>query len=388
MRDKGLSQQEIKQELEKILQQDLSFSNGTILGSMCTLPHNFAQEIFTIYIDKNVGDPGLFPATAELEDQTISMLGDLLSSRSAAGFILTGGSEANIVALWTAKTLHKSKGNEVLVPESAHFCFDKAASLLDLRIKKIKLTKEHTVSISDLEKQITSKTIALVGIAGTTALGVVDPIPELSRIAQERDLYLHVDAAFGGFVLPFLKHIGRSSIPFDFSLPGVCSITIDPHKMGMSVIPSGGILYRSAKLASVVKVFVPYLSGGETAQATIVGTRSGASVLATWALLKHLGRQGYAEVVKRCMELTDYLAQTVKEIDELSLLTEPVLNIIGISSRTISIQELAQRLRKKGWALSLFKEHMRIVLMPHLKREHIEKFVIHLKETVRDFRKQ
>ncbi|MBN1797405.1 MAG: tyrosine decarboxylase MfnA [Spirochaetales bacterium] len=382
MQDSGLSQQEIKQKLEKLLQQDLSFSHGRILGSMCTMPHNFAKEIFTAYIDKNVGDPGLFPATAELEDQTISMLGDLLSNRSAAGFILTGGSEANILALWTAKTLYKNKGNEVLIPESAHFSFDKAASLLDLRIKKITLDKNYAVNIEELKNQISPNTIALVGIAGTTALGVVDPIPELSRVAQEHDLYLHVDAAFGGFVLPFLHRIGRSGVPFDFSLPGVCSITIDPHKMGMSVIPSGGILYRSARIASAVKVFVPYLSGGETALATIVGTRSGASVLATWAMLKHFGRQGYTEVVKRCMELTDYLAAAVKEITELSLLAEPVLNIVGITSNIISIQELAKNLRKKGWALSLFDKHIRIVLMPHLKHEHIQKFIVHLKETV------
>jgi tyrosine decarboxylase/aspartate 1-decarboxylase len=386
MQNKGLSQQEIKQELGNLLKHDLSFTHGTILGSMCTMPHQFAQEIFTTYIDKNVGDPGLFPATAELENHTIALLGDMLSNRAAAGFVLTGGSEANILALWTAKQLYKSRGKRVLIPESAHFCFDKAASLLDLEIKKIKLTKGYTVDVSDLEKQMTPNTIALVGIAGTTALGVVDPIAELSCIAQKYDLYLHVDAAFGGFVLPFLNRIGKTSIPFDFSLPGVSSITIDPHKMGMSVIPSGGILYRSDQLASAVKVFVPYLSGGEAAQGTIVGTRSGASVLATWALLKHLGREGYTDVVKRCMELTDYLAQAVKQIDELFLLTEPVLNIIGIASHSASIQTLARRLREKGWAVSLFKTHIRIVLMPHLERQHIEKFILHLKQTVRELK--
>jgi tyrosine decarboxylase/aspartate 1-decarboxylase len=383
MQEKGLSQQEIKQELEKILKHDLSFAHGSILGSMCTMPHQFAQEIFTKYIEKNVGDPGLFPATAELEKHTIALLGDLLSNRSAAGFILTGGSEANVLALWTAKQLHKNRGRRVLVPESAHFCFDKAASLLDLDIKKIKLTAHYTIDVSDLEKQITPDTIALVGVAGTTALGVVDPIAELSRIAQKHDLYLHVDAAFGGFVLPFLNRIGKAGIPFDFSLPGVSSITIDPHKMGMSVIPSGGILYRSDQLASVVKVLVPYLSGGETAQGTIVGTRCGASVLATWALLKHLGRKGYADTVKRCLELTNYLGEAVKRIDGIFLLTEPVLNIIGIAARALSIQTLAKRLREKGWAVSLFKRHIRIVLMPHLKLHHIEKFILDLKRTVK-----
>jgi tyrosine decarboxylase/aspartate 1-decarboxylase len=387
MLNQSLSAEEVKKKLAQVLKKDFDFEQGKILGSMCTLPHPLAREIFASYLAKNVGDPGLFPATVELERETISLLGELLSHKKASGFILTGGSESNIVALWTAKTLHRGKGNEVLIPASAHFCFDKAATLLDLKIKKIKLDDKYTVSVAELKKQITAKTIALVGIAGTTALGVVDPIHELSDLARQYGLYLHIDAAFGGFVLPFLKDLGRPCPAYDFSLKGVSSITIDPHKMGMAVIPAGGLLYRSGKLAAAVKVQVPYLSGGESAQATIVGTRSGASVLATWAVLKHLGSRGYKEIVKRCLKLTDYLASAIREIDELSLTTEPVLNIVGISSRRISIKELVKRLRKKGWALSLFPEHIRVVLMPHLKSDHIAGFISDLKTAVSECRK-
>ncbi len=384
MNDKGQTPGRIKKELKKLLHKDHSFAQGRIVGSMCTAPHTFAREIFSRYIDKNVGDPGLFPATTALEAQTVSMLGRLLSCETVSGFILTGGSEANIVALWTAKMLHKAKGNEVLVPESAHFSFDKAASLLELNLKKIRLKNDFTVDIEAVKKQLTTKTIAIVGIAGTTPLGVVDPIPELSQLAVERGLYLHVDAALGGFVLPFLGGLGRPSPRFDFSLPGVSSITIDPHKMGMSVIPGGGLLYRNAELSAAVNVFVPYLAGGETAQATVVGTRSGASVLATWALLKHLGKSGYTEVVRRCMELTDFLAEGVRRIDGLYLPCEPVLNVVGVASRKLPVQELAARLRRRGWALSLFPGHIRVVLMPHLKRKHIQNFLAALASTLND----
>jgi tyrosine decarboxylase/aspartate 1-decarboxylase len=375
MENAGQSPRRIKRELKRLLQNDHSYAGGSIMGSMCTSPHPLARKIFSRYIHKNVGDPGLFPATAELEGKTVAMLGRLLSNEAAAGFILTGGSEANIAALWTAKLLHKDKGNEVLVPESAHFSFDKAASLLELKLNKVPLTDDFTVDAGELEKRITPRTIAIVGIAGTTPLGVVDPIPELSRIAVKQGLYLHVDAALGGFILPFLPALGRKAPEFDFSLPGVSSITIDPHKMGMSVIPGGGIIYRSAELAAVVHVFVPYLAGGETAQATVVGTRSGASVLAAWAMLKHLGRGGYTEVVKRCMENTDYLAQGIKETDGLYLPCKPVLNVVGVASRKLPAQALAARLRARGWALSLFPEHIRVVLMPHVRRSHIRRFL-------------
>ncbi len=375
MENAGQSPRRIKRELKRLLQNDHSYAGGSIMGSMCTSPHPLARKIFSRYIYKNVGDPGLFPATTELEGRAVAMLGRLLSNETASGFILTGGSEANIVALWTAKLMHKNKGNEVLVPESAHFSFDKAASLLELKLTKVPLQNDFTVDVGELEKRITARTIAIVGIAGTTPLGVVDPIAELSRIAVEHGLYLHVDAALGGFILPFLPALGRSAPEFDFRLPGVSSITIDPHKMGMSVIPGGGILYRSAELAATVHVVVPYLAGGETAQATVVGTRSGASVLAAWAMLRHLGRRGYTKVVKRCMENTAFLAQGIREIDGLFLPCDPVLNVVGVASRKLPVHELAARLRTGGWALSLFPEHIRVVCMPHVRRAHIRRFL-------------
>jgi tyrosine decarboxylase/aspartate 1-decarboxylase len=147
----------------------------------------------------------------------------------------------------------------------------------------------------------------------------------------------------------------------------------------MSVIPAGGIIYRTRALADTVRVPVPYLSGGESARATIVGTRSGASVLAVWALLRHLGRQGYRSIVRRCMEITHTLAQKIRDIDELDIVLEPTINILGIRTKKGSIQPIATRLRERGWAISLFPHHIRIVCMPHVYPEHIEHFTDELR---------
>jgi tyrosine decarboxylase / aspartate 1-decarboxylase len=160
-------------------------------------------------------------------------------------------------------------------------------------------------------------------------------------------------------------------------------MTIDPHKMGMSVIPGGGLIYRTRDLAETIKVSVPYLSGGESARATIVGTRSGASVLATWALLRHLGRSGYRSIVRRCMDLTLTLVTKVKSIEGLGIVTEPTINIAGICSKTGNIQSIAAHLRKRGWAISVFPEHIRIVCMPHVYPDHITHFIDDLQSAVR-----
>ncbi|RKZ01918.1 MAG: tyrosine decarboxylase MfnA [Candidatus Hydrothermota bacterium] len=384
MREIGLSKEEVIQELRLRLEGDLSFTDGRILGSMCTYPHEFAQLVFLMNIEKNLGDPGLFPQTAELEKETISMLGELLSNPNACGHIVTGGTEANILALWTAKRLRGNEfRNEVIVPESAHFSFDKAADLLGLKLVKVPLDSRFRVSIEDVERTINSRTLAIVGIAGTTGLGVVDPIDRLSELAVEHDLYLHVDAAFGGFLLPFLKELGYEAPKFDFSLEGVSSITVDPHKMGLVPIPAGGILFRNKEIYSTTAWRVSYMAGGETTQATLVGTRSGAAAIATWAMLNHLGRKGYRDIVKRCMELTLWFVEKVKSLDFIDIVVPPVMNIVGIKTEGVEIQAVAQKLRAKGWAIALFPSHIRIVIMPHVRKSHLEKFLNDLQEVIK-----
>jgi tyrosine decarboxylase/aspartate 1-decarboxylase len=229
MQVKGLAEKALLEELESRLQGDFSYDSGRIVGSMCTSPHPIARKVYTRFLDKNLGDSGLFPVVAEIEKETIKMLGTLLSNSEASGHIVTGGTEANVLALWTARKFANKTNCEVIVPASAHCSFDKAADLLGLKIVKAKLNDRFQVDVDAVKRAVNPKTIAIVGIAGTTGLGVVDPIEELSDLAQERSLYFHVDAAFGGFVLPFLKDLGYKVTVFDFAVPGVCSITVDPH---------------------------------------------------------------------------------------------------------------------------------------------------------------
>jgi tyrosine decarboxylase/aspartate 1-decarboxylase len=384
--EKGLPQDTILKELEAKLQRDLTYSPGKILCSMCTNPPSFAKQIYRKYLEKNLGDPTLFPASAELEQETISMLGSLLSNPKASGSIVSGGTEANIVVLWAARNIAKKERGEVIVPVSAHYSFDKACDLLNLKLVKVKLNGRFQMDVKAAEKAITSKTVAIVGVAGSTGLGVVDPIRELSEIASAHKIYLHVDAAFGGFVLPFLKELGYKPLDFDFRLPSVCSITIDPHKMGLAPIPAGGILFRDAKMSEAVSMRVPYLSGGETKHSTILGTRSGASAVAVWALLMHLGRAGYAAVVERCLRLTWKLVEGIQRIDGLDLVTEPTMNVVGIKSDRIDIRLIFQELRKRGWAVSLFLDYLRIVIMPHTKPSHIKRFLEDLQRILENLR--
>jgi len=380
MQKDGTAKKQVLEELENRLKGDFTFESGKIIGSMCTLPHSYAQKVYAQFMDRNLGDAGLFPAVAQLEKEVILMLGSLLSNAKASGHVVTGGTEANLLALWASKRISKKENGEVIVPVSAHCSFDKAADLLGLKLVKVGLNSKFQVDVEAVEKAVNQRTIAVVGVAGTTGLGVVDPIAELSEIVVEKGLYFHVDAAFGGFVLPFLKELGYNVSQFDFSLEGVSSITVDPHKMGLAPIPAGGILFRDEKVENAIAWNVSYLAGGETQQATLVGTRSGASVIAVWALLKHLGVEGYAKIVKRCMHLTFKLAREIPKIKGLDIVVEPTVNVVGLKSETFDIGLVAKELRLRKWAVSLFPKHIRVVVMPHIRKSHIDSFLTDLRE--------
>jgi tyrosine decarboxylase/aspartate 1-decarboxylase len=263
----------------------------------------------------------------------------------------------------------------VIVPSTAHCSYDKAGRLLGLEIVHVDLDADFRMDLAPVRAALNDETIALVGVAGSTDLGAVDPIEELSDLALEHDLHLHVDAAFGGFVLPFLAELGLPPPAFDFRLHGVSTITIDPHKMGMCVQPAGAVLYRRPELRRAVAVDIPYLAGGHTVQTTLTGTRPGAAVLSVWAMLRHLGRTGYREVVRQCMGMTSYFAGRIRTLEGIELVVDPTLNIVGIRPTEVSVETLAARLRRRRWALGQFSTHLRVVLLPHLRRSHVDRFL-------------
>ena len=375
-----MSKEVVLKLLDEYLHEDMTYNSGRILGSMCTSPHPFAKMVYVKSMEKNLGDLRLFPGTAKLEQEAISMMGSLLSKPDALGYIVSGGTEANLTAMRVARNLLKKDRPEVIVPKSAHFSFDKAADLLGLKLIKVGLNKHYQIDIKAVKDVITKDTVAIVGVAGSTELGVVDPISILSDMALKHGIYLHVDASFGGFVLPFLKDIGYNSPEFDFKLKGVCSITVDPHKMGLAPIPAGGILFRDSDVIRTVSVMAPYLSLGGGTQYTISGTRSGASAVAVWALLKHMGKKGYQKVVKRCMDLTHLVVKEVERSKKVYLVINPTMNVLGLASKSIEPKRLADKLKQRGWAISFTQKYIRLVVMPNLKKKHIMQFLSDLEE--------
>ncbi len=339
---------------------------------MCTQPHPIAKKAYELFFESNLGDQGLFPAAAKLEHEVVAQLSDLLNGKGTCGLVVSGGTEANLLALQAAKNAAKNASPEVVLPQSAHFSFTKICRLLNLKPIYAPLDSAYRVDAKAVEGLISENTVALVGTAGTAELCVVDPIEALSEIAVEHGLHLHVDAAFGGLVLPFLPKV---TYPFDFRLEGVKSVTVDPHKMGMAAIPAGGILFRNPCMLEALKTATPYLN--DQAHYTFVGTRSGASAASAWAVFRLLGREGFQKIVAECMRNTAYIADGLRKAG-FKLVSKPTLNVAAFRSE--NTKHLAERLWKQGWFVSYIPRYdcIRLVVMPHVKRRHAKAFLAEL----------
>ncbi len=381
MDGKPKSKEEIFEELEQYQKKDMKYSDGRILGSMCTEAEPIAKEVFYKFINSNLGDPGLFPGTKAIEDKAIKMIGSLVSIDNPYGHIVTGGTEANLMAMRAARNYARRYKNitepEMIVPKSAHFSFKKAADMFGMKLVEADMDG-YLIDVNSLENKINKNTAVIVAIAGTTELGLIDNVEEIAEIAKKHDIYLHVDAAFGGFVIPFLREEGYDFPKFDFSLDAVCSMTIDPHKMGLSVIPSGCILFRDKKYLDVMAVKAPYLTKKE--QSTIVGTRSGASSAATLAVMESLGHEGYRKLALDVMDKTMMLKEGLEDIGY-DLVVEPQLNIVAFYHKDIDTDYLADLLEQRGWRVSTssYPKAIRVIVMKHISRDNIRDLLVDLK---------
>ena len=202
MRTRGAPAGEVMAELREARDDDLHYRDGRIFGSMCTEPLPIARRAHEMFLETNLGNPGYYKGTWRLERETLRFLERMLHGKRLGGFTVSGATEGNITALWMARNLTRRR--TVVCAKTAHFSVRKAADLLGMQCVEVGYDEAYRMDVGQLRKQLTMDVAAVVAVAGTTELGQVDPIEEIGELCQDRAL-LHVDAAFGGFVLPFLR---------------------------------------------------------------------------------------------------------------------------------------------------------------------------------------
>ncbi len=371
--EKGKKTEEIMSLIRKAKEMNLDYTSGRVFGSMCSSPLDITREIHSMFLEANLGNPGLCRGIERFQSEIHGAIGDLINAPNNCEILTTGGgTEGNILALWQAR---KETGKrKVILPKSAHFSFLKACDLLDMEPVYVSMDDNYLTDLGELEDMIDDTIAVVVGIAGTTELGLIEPIRNMAGIVG--DIHFHVDAAFGGLVIPFLKDLGHELPEFDFRIEGVDSITIDPHKMGLSTVPLG-LFYSRRQFPVSVKS--PYLSGDR--QRTLRGTRASASVPAFWATINHLGKEGYRKMIARCMENTTYLVDSMAAMG-MKPIVDPVMNIASFHHHRPP--DVVREMGLRGWNISrtVNPSGLRFVVMPYVDKDNIDDMVNELSKVI------
>ncbi|MFO7833835.1 MAG: tyrosine decarboxylase MfnA [Halohasta sp.] len=333
-----------------------------VLSSMCTVPHPAAHEEAVRFLSANPGDPATYETVAELEREAVDLLGEIAGLDSPLGYIASGGTEANIQAARAARNRAETHAPNIVAPKSAHFSLTKAAELLGMELRTVPVDDAYRADLDAVEAAVDADTALVVGVAGTTEYGRVDPIPELAAIAHDAGAWMHVDASWGGFLLPFTDH------EWSFADAPIDSMAIDPHKFGQAPVPAGGFLARERATLDALAVDTPYLE--TTSQATLTGTRSGAGVAGALAAMEALWPAGYRESYRTQQANADYLAREFRARGIETV--DPELPLVAASLAPSTFDAL----REAGWRISRTASgELRIVCMPHVTREALEAFV-------------
>ncbi len=316
-----------------------------------------AEEAYLKFFHANALNPTVFNSLRQFENDILSMAADLFhGDEETAGSLTSGGSESILMAVKTyrdeARALHPEiKEPEMILPESAHASFEKAAHYFGVKAVHIPLTDEYKADLKALEQAITPNTILIVGSAPAYPQGIVDPIAEMGQLALKYGLRFHVDACLGGFVLPFVKDIGYQVPDFDFSVQGVSSISADLHKYGFAAKGVSAILYRNSELRRYQYFAYADWPGGLFVSPSATGTRPGGAIASAYAVLNYLGRKGYKKLARTIMNITEKLKDGIADITELYILGKPEAGVFAFGSDSINIHTLADILEEKGWVI-------------------------------------
>jgi sphinganine-1-phosphate aldolase len=314
------------------------------------------KEAYTMFFSENALNPMAFPSLRKFEAEVVAMTADFLGGTEAVGNMTSGGSESILLAVKTARDRARSEQPHVTAPEmilplTAHPAYEKAAHYFDLTPVHIPITPDLRADAAAARAAVTDNTVLIVGSAPCYPYGVIDPIPELAAIAAERNISCHVDACLGGFVLPFLRRLGRDVPPFDFSVPGVTSISADVHKYGFAAKGASTILYRDRSIRNHQFFAYSDWPGGLYGSPTMAGTRPGGAMAAAWAVMRHLGDEGYQRLARKVMDVTQALIDGVNAIPGLEVRGKPDMSVFAFGSDSVDVYAVGDAMDERGWAL-------------------------------------
>ena len=355
----GMSRDEIFEQLASFRKHDIKWQDGRVFGYVFDPGHAvqaIAKEAYAMFLSENGLDFSVFQSLMKLE-KALAAVGrsHLRGDADVVGNFTSGGTESIILAVKAARDYYRAVRPDILSPEivlptTAHAAFHKAAHYLDVKIVSVPVDgNTFQVDPSVMEGAVTPNTIMLVGSAPSYSHGVVDPIPALGRLAEKYDLWLHTDACMGGFLLPYFRRLGAPVTDFDFTVPGVSSISMDLHKYAYTPKGASLIMYRHKDLRRHQLFACSHWIGYTIVNNAVQSSKSGGPMAAAWAVLNTIGDEGYLEIARKKLHAVRTIASGIEAIDGLRLLTEPDMCLISFIMEGGAVFKLVDEMNARGW---------------------------------------
>ncbi len=361
---------------------------------------NFLNQVYAINSQANPLHADVWPSISKYEAEIVSMTanmlgasrvnGDLPPEDMICGTVTSGGTESILLAMKTYRDWAWDRKGiihpQMIIPTTAHAAFEKAAQYFKIKLVHIPVDKDFKADIKATKKAINRDTIVIVGSAPSFPHGIIDPIADLSELARKKGVGFHADACLGGFLLPWAERLGYDIPAFDFSLPGVTSISADTHKYGYAAKGTSVILYRGLELRRYQYYTATEWPGGLYFSPTFAGSRPGALSAACWAAMLATGEHGYLEATKKILETAAWIRQAVEAIPELYVLGDP-LWVIAFTSDTLDIYRVMDNMTKKGWSLNGLHKPSCVHLCVTLRHTQLgvaERFIVDLTSAVEE----
>jgi sphinganine-1-phosphate aldolase len=358
--EQGRPRDQILAELRGMASDEDSFwETGKCSGTIYSGDHEhyrFLNEAFGLFSHANALQRDMCPSQTRFEGEIIAMALDLFRAGAGGGepggLVTSGGTASISHAVLAYRDHAATRGVDrpnLIKPETAHPAFDKACHLFGVELRRAPVDPVTTeVDVDWVRRHVDEATVAVVASACNYGYGTVDPVGELGALAIERGVGLHVDACLGGFILPFAAELGYAVPPFDFTVPGVTTISADTHKYGYALKGTSTLLFADKALRNAQYFFLTDWSGGKYCSPGMDGSRSGGLLAATWAAMTSLGREGYRSAARSILSTSAAMQAAVQSHPELRLIGRPTF-LFSFTSEVFDVYHVNDFMRRRGW---------------------------------------
>jgi glutamate/tyrosine decarboxylase-like PLP-dependent enzyme len=358
----GRSVDEVMADLAAKRDNDVRWEDGRTFGMVYDggpEVREVAERAAAMYLHENALNTFAFPSLRSIQSEVVGWTSDLLHGPDGtAGFLTSGGTESILCAVKAARERARSERGvtapNIVLASSAHAAFHKGAHLFGLETRIAPVLQDWRADVDAMADLVDENTALVVGSAPQYPQGVIDDIPAIAALAVSVGASCHVDACMGGFFLPFAERLGRTVDPWDFRVDGVTTISADIHKLGYAPKGVSVILHRTKELRKYQTFVFDNWLGGFYASPNLQGSRSGLPMAAAWAVMQHLGIDGYVELVRSVLANADAMRAGIAEIDGLRVLGDGGFQLIAMaddptSDVSIDVFALADALTARNW---------------------------------------